>query len=133
MSFHPPIHRKVKTSFEKSSVCQFPSFESLSSYWTSHILVPSIPVQQPGTDIVIGMYYDPVNFVTKHMERWLERRELEGSPLPPGYYRVRFKVYSLISLGFQFMLHLITCSCHRINIVMVMINSFLLQKLEDLA
>ena len=90
--FHLLIHRKVKTSFEKSSVCQFPSFESLSSYWKSQILVPSIPVHQPGSNVVIGMYYDPVDFVIKHMERWLERRELEGSPLPPGYYRVRFKV-----------------------------------------
>jgi hypothetical protein len=41
---------------------------------------------------VTGMYYDPLQYIPKHMERWLKRRELEGSPLPPGYYKIRFKV-----------------------------------------
>ena len=30
------------------------------------------------TDIVTGMYYDPATLIPKNMERWLERRELEG-------------------------------------------------------
>ena len=30
-------------------------------------------------DIVNGMYYDPVEYITRHMVRWLECRELEGN------------------------------------------------------
>ena len=45
-----------------------------------------------GSDIVIGMYHDPVKFIPKHMERWLERRELEGSPVYPGFYKIKIKV-----------------------------------------
>ena len=52
------------------------------------------PVYEKDTDIVIGMYYDPVHFIPKNMARWLECRELEGKPLPPGSYDVRFKVRS---------------------------------------
>ena len=50
------------------------------------------PLYEKDSDIVIGMYYDPVFFIPKSMVRWLERRELEGKPLPPGSYDVRFKV-----------------------------------------
>ena len=72
-------------------MCKFPSFESLSRYWKSEIVVPAIPMYERERDIVIGMYHDPVEFIPKHMERWLERRELERSPLPPGFYKIKIK------------------------------------------
>ena len=82
----------MKTSFQKEHLCKFPSFEHLLSYWKSEVLVQAHPLYQKDSDIVIGMFYDPLEYIPKHLERWLKRRELEGSPLPPGYYKVRFKV-----------------------------------------
>ena len=90
--FKPFFCRKVKTGFHKADVCNFPSFEELSKYWKSDILVKAHPLYEKDTDIVNGMYYDPVEYIPRHMERWLERMELEGRPLPPGFYKVKFKV-----------------------------------------
>ena len=83
-------NRKIKTSFK--SICTFPSFEVLSHHWKSEIVVEALPLYQDGSGIVIGMYHDPVAFIPNHMARWLEHRELEGSPLPGGFYKVKFKV-----------------------------------------
>ena len=57
----------------------------------------AMPLYEKDTNIVIGMYYDPVKFIPKNMVRWLERRELEEKPLPPGSYNLRFKVRSKLS------------------------------------
>ena len=54
--------------------------------------MPAIPMYERERDIVIGMYHDPVEFIPRHMERWLERRELERSLLPPGFYKIKIKV-----------------------------------------
>ena len=56
----------------------------------------AFPLFEKDTDIVIGMHYDPVDFIRKYMLRWLERMELEGTPLPPGSYDVREKVGLLV-------------------------------------
>ena len=85
-------YRRVKTSFSKQEVCKFPPYEDLSKHWKENITVEAMPLYEKDTDIVIGMYYDPVRFIPKNMVRWLERRELEGKPLPPGSYDLRFKV-----------------------------------------
>ena len=82
----------MKGSFRKEGVCTFPSYEALSSHWKEKIVVPAHPLFEKDTDIVIGIHYDPVDFISKHMARWLERQELEGKPLPPGSYNLRFKV-----------------------------------------
>ena len=82
----------MKRSFRKEGVCTFPSYEALSNHWKEKIVVPAHPLFEKDTDIVIGMHYDPVDFISKHMARWLERQELEGKPLPPGSYDLRFKV-----------------------------------------
>ena len=92
------VVRKVKKSFRKEGICIFPSYEALSSHWKEKIVVPSNPLFEKDTDIVIGMYYDPVSFISKHMARWLERREMEGKPLAPGSYILRFKVRELIEI-----------------------------------
>ena len=47
------------------------------------------PLLEKDADIVIGMHYDPVDFIRKYMLRWLERMELEGILVPPGSYDVR--------------------------------------------
>ena len=86
--------RRVKTSFARQGVCRFPSYEDLSKHWKEKIVVAAQPLYEKDTDVVIGMYYDPVTFLPKNMSRWLERRELEGKPLPPGSYDLRFKVSS---------------------------------------
>ena len=82
----------MKTSFSRQEVCKFPPYEDLSRHWKENITVEARPLYEKDTNIVIGMYYDPVLFIPKSMVRWLERRELEGKPLPPGSYDVRFKV-----------------------------------------
>ena len=84
--------RKLKTSFRAEEVCHLPAYEKLSSYWKSEIVVQALPIYQEDSDIVIGIYHDPVKFIPNHMKRWLNRRELEGSPLPAGFYNVKFKV-----------------------------------------
>ena len=50
------------------------------------------PLYEDDTGFVNGMYYDPIEFVSKHMARWLERRELENRSTPPGSYNIRLKV-----------------------------------------
>ena len=55
-------------------------------------MVEAHPLYEKDSDVVIGMHYDPVAFIIKHMSRFIERRELEGSPLLPGSYNLRFKV-----------------------------------------
>ena len=73
-------------------MCSFPSYERLSEHWHNNILVDSKATYEEGTDIINGMYFDPAEFLPKYMARWLERKELEGSPLSPGYYNIKFKV-----------------------------------------
>ena len=34
----------------------------------------------------------PVDLIPKYMERFLKRRVLEGEPVPPGEYKILFKV-----------------------------------------
>ena len=87
-----PNFRKVKTSFSRENICTFPSYEKLSQHWRSNIVVEAHPVYEGDTDIINGMFFDPAEFLPRHMARWLEKRDLEGSPLPPGCYRVKFKV-----------------------------------------
>ena len=87
--------RKVKTSFSRENICTFPSYEKLSQHWRSNIVVEAHPVYEGDTDIINSMFFDPAEFLPRHMARWLEKRDLEGSPLPPGCYRVKFKVYHL--------------------------------------
>ena len=88
--------RKIKTSFKKQKVCSFPSYEQLSQHWHSNILVDPKPTFESGTDIINGMYFDPAEFLPKYMARWLEKKVLERSPIPPGYYHVKFKVYYIL-------------------------------------
>ena len=90
--------RRVKTSFARQRVCKFPSYEDLSKHWKEKIIVEPQPLYEKDTDIVIGMYYDPVTFIPKNMSRWLECKELEGKPLPPGSYDLRFKVSSRVDV-----------------------------------
>ena len=90
-------YRKIKTSFYKQNVCSLPSYERLSQHWHSNILVEPKPIYEMGTDIINGIYFDPAEFLPKHMARWLERQELEGLPVLPGYYNVKFKVTRLRS------------------------------------
>ena len=78
-------------------MCKFPSYEDLSKHWKEKITVAAQPLYEKDSDIVNGMYYDPVMFIPKNMSRWLERRELEGNPLPPGSYNLVFKVSSFTS------------------------------------
>ena len=73
-------------------MCKFPSFECLSNHWKSKIVVQALPLFEKDTEIVTGMYFDPVEYLPRYMERWLERRELEGKPLASGFYKVKFKV-----------------------------------------
>ena len=73
-------------------MCKFPSFECLSNHWKSKIVVQALPLFEKATEIVTGMYFDPVEYLPRYMEHWLERRELEGSPLATGFYKVKFKV-----------------------------------------
>ena len=83
-------------------MCSFPSYEELSQHWHSKILVDLKPTFENGSDTINGMYADPVEFLPKHMARWLERKEFERSPIPPGYYHVKFKVlfsFPLISFS----------------------------------
>ena len=77
-------------------MCSFPPYEDLSTHWKEKITVKAFPLFEKYTDIVIGMHYDPVDFIRKYMLRWLERMELEGTPLPPGSYDVRQKVGLLV-------------------------------------
>ena len=64
----------------------------MARYWKSKILVGVHPLYEPGSNIVNGVYYDPVEYIPRHMERWLQRRSMEGKPLPAGFYKVKFKV-----------------------------------------
>ena len=60
-------------------------------------MVEAHPLYEKATrDVVNGMYYDPADFLPRHMARWLEKRELEGVPLPPGCYLTKWKVRILI-------------------------------------
>ena len=85
--------RKIKTSFKNEVMCKFPAFEVLSSHWKSKIVVEALPIYQRDSNIVTGMYHNPVKFIPNHMLRWLERQEMEGKPLSGGFYKVKFKVY----------------------------------------
>jgi len=82
-------YRKVKASLRKEEVCSFPPYEDLSTHWKEKITVEARPLLEKDADIVIGMHYDPVDFIRKYMLRWLERMELEGILVPPGSYDVR--------------------------------------------
>ena len=84
--------RKIKTSFCKEKICTLPAYEKLSNHWKAKIVPEAQPLYEKNTDIINGMFYDPGDFLPRHMSRWLERRELEGFPLPPGCYKVKFKV-----------------------------------------
>ena len=84
--------RKIKASFSTAGICIFPAFDKLSQYWKTSIVSEPRPLFEHNTDVVNGMYYDPAEFIPLHMHRWLQRRDLEGLPLPPGCYKVRFKV-----------------------------------------
>ena len=82
--------RKLKTSFK--SICTLPAYEELSRHWKSDIVVNALPLFQSDSDIVVGMYHDPAEFVPKHMARWLKRMDMEESLPLPGLYSVKFKV-----------------------------------------
>ena len=84
--------RKIKASFSTAGICIFPAFDKLSQYWKTSIVSEPRPLFEHNTDVVNGMYYDPAEFIPLHMHRWLQSRDLEGLPLPPGCYKVRFKV-----------------------------------------
>ena len=84
------ICRKLKTSFK--TICTFPSHEELSRHWKSEIVVNALPLFQLDSDVVVGMYHDPTEFVPKHMARWLKLMDMEGRLPSPGLYSVKFKV-----------------------------------------
>ena len=92
--------RKLKTSFKE--ICHLPAYEELSRHWKSEIVVQAFPLYQPDSDIVVGMYHDPEEFVHKHMARWLMRMDLETRLPPPGLYSVKFKVMKFIKNGLGF-------------------------------
>ena len=50
------------------------------------------PLYEDEKGVVNGIYVDPVDLLAKHMSRWLERKDLEGKPLPAGSYNIRLKV-----------------------------------------
>ena len=67
------------------------------------------PLFEKDTDIVIGLNYDPVDFIRKYMLRWLERMELEGILLPPNYFgpfviKVNFNLNVFVG-NFRFLLY----------------------------
>ena len=82
--------RKLKTSFK--TICTLPSYEELSRHWKSEIVVNALPLFQPDSDVVVGMYHYPTEFVPKYMARWLNCMDMEGSLPSPGFYTVKFKV-----------------------------------------
>ena len=85
--------RHIRTSFKKNDLCQFPPWEALTQHWESELLVEPKKIFQ--TDgVQSGICYDPVSFIPKYLERFLKRRALERSPLPPGDYNILFKVFS---------------------------------------
>ena len=84
--------RKIKSSFSTAEICVFPAFDKLSQYWKNSIVCEPKPLFEHNTDIVNGMFFDPAEFIPLHMHRWLQRRDMEGMSLPPGCYKIRFKV-----------------------------------------
>ena len=86
------LFRKIKASFGREKICVLPAYDKLSQHWKAKIVPEPKPLFENNTDTVNGMFYDPADMLPWHMKRWLERRELEGLPLPPGCYKVRFKV-----------------------------------------
>jgi hypothetical protein len=85
--------RHIRKLFKKNDLCQFPPWEALTQHWESELLVEPKKIFQ--TDgVQSGICYDPVSFIPKYLERFLKRRALERSPLPPGDYNILFKVFS---------------------------------------
>ena len=61
------------------------------------MIVPEAkPLFENNTDVVNGIFFDPAEFIPLYMSRWLESRELEGLPLPPGCYKARYKARYLV-------------------------------------
>ena len=85
--------RHIRSSFKENNLCQFPPWEALTQHWDSMLLVEPDKIFQ--TDgVQSGICYDPVSFLPTYLERFIKRRALEGSRLPPGDYNILFKVYS---------------------------------------
>ena len=85
------LTRHIRSSFKENDLCQFPPWEALAEYWKMELLVePKKIFQKDG--VQSGICYDPVDFIPKYLERYLKRRVLDKSPLPPGNYNILFKV-----------------------------------------
>ena len=80
--------RKLKTFSAKNDICDFPSWEKMSSVIKEKIL-PSIKEITEGKNEnrkVVGVVHNPVELLKMHLTRFLEKQEMLGKPLPAGNY-----------------------------------------------
>ena len=87
--------RSIKSSLKNQ--LELPSWEAMSRYWKSDLLVEMHPVWRdiPGGERQFcGLVMDPREFLPLYMRRFLRSRELGGDLPEAGNYRVEFKVYT---------------------------------------
>ena len=83
------IFRSIKCSYK--DLVTFPAWELLSQYWKDEILVEFKYLWKGEPRELCGVVMDPAKFIPKYLERFLERRRMEGDLPPPGNYEIKIK------------------------------------------